>query len=141
MTTWPERAAQARADGWTVVDVLIVIDRVAHREVELRLLRPDTGAALTLTEVAVDDRVPSLASRLPGVAWHEREAAELVGVTFVGQPDPRPLLREAEATPPSPLRRATPLPARVEHPWPGAHDPVGGRRRASSPGVLPEWPA
>jgi NADH:ubiquinone oxidoreductase subunit C len=94
-----------------------------------------------LTEVAVGDRVPSLTPLLPGLAWPEREAAELAGVVFVGHPDPRPLLREAGATPPTPLRRTTPLPARLDQDWPGAHDPAGGRRRPTAPGVLPGWPS
>lgn len=140
MSAWSDRAGAAQTDGWTVVDVLSVIDRGDHREVVLRLMRPDTGDALTLTEVAIDDRVPSLATQMPGLAWHEREAAELFGVTFVGHPDPRPLLREPGATPPDPLRRTTPLPARVDQPWPGSHDPAGGRRRPSAPGIPPEWP-
>jgi NADH-quinone oxidoreductase subunit C len=36
--------------------------------------------------------VPSVADIWPAAAWHEREAFDLVGVRFVGHPDPRRIL-------------------------------------------------
>lgn len=56
------------------------------------------------------------------------------------------LLRH-DQNPRPPLRKVTPLPARVETPWPGAADPGDdgrqganpSRRRMRSPGVQPEW--
>lgn len=37
-------------------------------------------------------RVPTVTSVWAGANWHEREAAELFGITFVGHPHPEPLL-------------------------------------------------
>ena len=34
----------------------------------------------------------SLADVFPGADWHERETADFLGVTFVGHPNPQPLL-------------------------------------------------
>lgn len=39
-----------------------------------------------------DPVVPSVTSVWMGVDWHERETAELFGITFKGHPDPRRLL-------------------------------------------------
>lgn len=36
--------------------------------------------------------VPSVAQVYPAADWHEREAAEMYGITYVGHPDPRKLL-------------------------------------------------
>jgi NADH-quinone oxidoreductase subunit C len=140
MTGWIERVAAARADGWTVLDLLAVVDRGAQREIVVRLLNAGSGEARTLVEVAEGDRIPSLTPALPAAAWYEREAAEMSGVVFVGHPDARPLLLTGDEESP-PLRRTTPLLRRQEQPWPGEHDPAGGRvrRPVVPPGVLGEW--
>jgi NADH-quinone oxidoreductase subunit C len=39
-----------------------------------------------------DPRIPSIASVWPGANWHERESYDLMGITFVGTPDPRRIL-------------------------------------------------
>ena len=70
---------------------------------------PINGTPLIVTLQVVaskpDPQVPSLAARIPSAAWIEREMAEMLGVEFVGHPDPRPLLK-AEAFPDIyPLRR------------------------------------
>lgn len=79
----------------------------------------------------------SVTSVLPAAAWHEREIHEMFGVEVRGHPDLRPLLLHGIDGPP-PLRKDTPLVARVETPWPGASDDAG-RRRVTVPGVPPEW--
>lgn len=83
----------------------------------------------------VSRRSGSLASlcRLwPGADWHERETAEMFGITFTGHPNPRPLL-----LPPGfeghPLRKEFLLGARVGKPWPGAVDPADAGRRPARP--------
>ena len=74
---------------------------------------------------------------LPAAAWHEREIHEMFGVDVIGHPDLRPLLLHDVPGPP-PLRKDTPLVARVETPWPG--EPEGGTgRRVTVPGVPAEW--
>ncbi|MDQ1248191.1 MAG: NADH-quinone oxidoreductase subunit [Actinomycetota bacterium] len=114
-----------------------------------------TGQASVVvrTKVAQDVSLPSVRDVFAAAAWHEREAAEFLGITFTGG-DPRPLLladpadagiadpaESADAGPPSapPLRRRTPLPTRLTTPWPGA-SPDSGRRSPRVPGVHPNWP-
>ena len=41
----------------------------------------------------------------PTADWHEREAAEMLGITFLGHPDPRPLLLDDDVDE-HPLRRS-----------------------------------
>ena len=89
----------------------------------------------------------SLVGVYPGASWHEREVHEMFGVTFAGNPDLRPLLTTGDAG--HPLRRTTPLPARVATPWPGAVEPsdrpagdrvaARPRSRPGPPGVPSEW--
>ena len=59
--------------------------------------------------------VASLTPVWPGLGWWEREAAETWGLTFLGHPDPRPLLG---------IERGL---DRREEPWPGSFDPLGRR--------------
>lgn len=62
--------------------------------------------------------VPSLCSVWAGCNWHEREAFDLVGITFAGHPDMRRILMWDEY-PYHPLRKDFPLAgAEVPHPDP-----------------------
>jgi len=36
--------------------------------------------------------IDSVVAVWPGASWHERETAEMFGITFTGHPDPRKLL-------------------------------------------------
>ena len=68
------------------------------------------GHALQIT---VPAPIPSLAissitGLYPAANWHEREAAEMVGLVFTGHPDPRNLLLEEDLRI-HPLRKAHPL--------------------------------
>lgn len=61
--------------------------------------RPGSDGALPDTFVtvvaAVDPgrpELPSISGQLPNANWHEREAQDLFGITFVGHPDPRSLV-------------------------------------------------
>jgi NADH-quinone oxidoreductase subunit C len=70
--------------------------------------------------------VPTLTGVYPGVDWHERETAEMFGITFDGHPNPVPLLLpDAVVTSdrPHPLRKEVVLAAREERPWPGEVEP------------------
>jgi NADH-quinone oxidoreductase subunit C len=110
------------------VDVvaLVVRDPAAGAPMARLLLR---------TRLVGDTPLPSLTGLAPSATWHEREIAELMGVTVTGfaedTPDgpataPRPLLTAGWPEPPAvpPLRRAASLPARAARPWPGAREPV-----------------
>jgi NADH-quinone oxidoreductase subunit C len=70
------------------------------------------------TIVSQDDaRVPSVTSIWRGADWHEREAAEMFGLTFEGHPNPVPLLLPDDMTDHHPLRKDNPL-ADIEE-WQG----------------------
>jgi NADH-quinone oxidoreductase subunit C len=71
-------------------------------------------------ECAADDpRCPTLREVWPGADWHEREAAELFGVTFDGHPHLVKLLLP-EQFEGHPLRKDFALMTREAKPWPGA---------------------
>lgn len=142
---WTAALAQARERGLTYLSQLTAIDRIEEIEVVVHLSTPD-AAEQVLLSTSVPARAPRLPSAVPvypGADWHEREAAEMLGVKFTGHPDPRPLLLRVPAARP-PLRRTTPLTARMDAPWPGATDPEASGRRSSRrparpPGVLDSW--
>lgn len=151
---WHATCADVVAGGAGMLDVLAGVDDPAGGciHVVAHLVDVDARARwLVHTRVPRDQpELDSLVDLLAGAAWHEREAAEMLGVTFTGNPDLRPLLTTGDMG--HPLRRTTPLPARVTTPWPGGFDPsdrpaVGSTGRAASrprsrpgpPGVPAEW--
>ena len=140
--TWHDTVAHHVAEGFDRLDLLTAVDRPASGEIEIvihLLRRPDMGGLDEIWGHTTLDRgapvLESITDVLPAAAWHEREIHEMFGVEVSGHPDLRPLLLHDVAGPP-PLRKDTPLAARVETPWPGA-DSSG--RRAKVPGVPPEW--
>jgi NADH-quinone oxidoreductase subunit C len=69
----------------------------------------------------------------PGADWHEREAWEMFGISFVGHPGLRKLYLPGDFEG-HPLRKDFPLLARLIKPWPGIVDvePMPGRDGAST---------
>lgn len=148
---WYARSAELAAGGATMFDMLTAVDDPGAGSIQVvaHVLDVEQGARhLTWTSVNRDD--PVLASMIelyPGAAWHEREVHEMFGVRFTGNPDLSPLLTTGDMG--FPLRRTSPLPARMATVWPGAVEPsdrpVGGRvaarprSRPGPPGVPPEW--
>lgn len=60
---------------------------------------------LVITDLK-DPKAPSIAPVVKGAEWIEREMSELLGITFVGHPQPERLLtRDHPKTPHLPLRR------------------------------------
>jgi NADH:ubiquinone oxidoreductase subunit C len=100
--------------------------------------------ALVSTRLPPED--PSIESATPvfrGAAWHERETAEMFGITIVGREYP-PRLLLAEEFEGHPLRKDFVLTARVSKSWPGAKEPgesgSPSRRKMQPPGVPdPAW--
>ena len=141
---WRAAAEQAVTDGFVFFEWLGVVDEIGRADVlrvvvVLRSLdRPADTVRLT-TSVPRDGGVlESLRTVFAGAAWHEREAAEMFGLTFSGG-DPRRLLLgpEFEGTP---LRKDEVLGARTALAWPGAKEPgesvaAPSRRRMVPPGV------
>jgi NADH-quinone oxidoreductase subunit C len=144
---WLEAVAGALADGFDYFDWLSVVDTDDGRlTVVLHLWSLAGREHAFLRTTTEDGLVPSIAMLLPGAGWHEREAAEMFGLTFDGSPDPRPLLLP-DGFDGHPLRKDFPLASRGLVDWPGTHEPTEhgpaarppGRRRPTAVGV-PDWP-
>lgn len=120
----------AEPPGYQVVCHLY--SRSARHHVFLRTLAP-----------AGDPAVPTLTGVFAGADWHERETAEMFGISFPGHPDPVPLLLP-DGFAGHPLRKEFALAARAAKDWPGAREPgeshgsAPPRRRMRPPGV-PDW--
>lgn len=73
---------------------LLGVDRGDSLEVIYLPYSLETGAKITIkVPLSKEDTItPSLYSVWAGCDWHERETAELFGITFEGHPDPRKLL-------------------------------------------------
>lgn len=65
--------------------------------------------------------IESVADVYPGANWHEREAAEMFGIDFVGHPDLTKLYLP-DSFEGYPLRKDFPLLSREVKPWPGKVD-------------------
>lgn len=85
--------------------------------------RPGTDLRLLLKADLPDDdpRIGTWIHTYAGAAWHEREAHEMFGITFEGNPDLRHIYLPTEFEG-HPLRKEFPLLARVVKPWPGIVD-------------------
>ncbi|MBM3687387.1 MAG: NADH-quinone oxidoreductase subunit C [Actinobacteria bacterium] len=123
---WADAVAQRVAAGFDRLDLLTAVDRPASGEIEIVIhlvRRPEAGGLEDVWGHTLLDRaapmLESVTGLLPAAAWHEREIHEMFGVQVSGHPDLRPLLLLDVASPP-PLRKDTPLVARVDTPWPGA---------------------
>jgi NADH-quinone oxidoreductase subunit C len=109
----PDRSAAVPglAGGETRLQVLA---SVAHPGTDLRVILK--------ADVPDDDpRIASWTHVYSGAAWHEREAWEMFGITFEGNPDLRHLYLPTGFEG-HPLRKEFPLLARVVKPWPGIVD-------------------
>lgn len=142
---WLASIGELLAAGHTYFDFLAATDLGdGSSEVVVHLMCPDASGRV-LAKTVVDDgtELASLVELYPAAAWHEREAHEFVGIDFAGHPDLRPLLLAPTSR--EPLRRSTPLAARLGTTWPGLADPgvdpdSPGRRRARQvPGVSRDW--
>jgi len=65
--------------------------------------------------------IPTWTEHYPGADWHEREAWEMFGITFIGHPGLRPLYLPGDFEG-HPMRKDFPLLARLVKPWPGIVD-------------------
>lgn len=77
---------------------------------------------LLSTDLPKDEpTLDSLISVYAGANWHEREAAEMFGITFAGHPDLTHLYLP-DSFEGHPLRKSYPLLSREVKPWPGKVD-------------------
>lgn len=141
---WREAVSAALAEGFTFFEWLGVVDEVGRADVlrvvvVLRHLDRPAEIRRLSTEVPRDGgALDSLRELVAGAGWHEREAAEMFGLTFVGG-DARRLLLGPEFEG-APLRKDAVLGARTALAWPGAKEPgesaaSPSRRRMVPPGV------
>ena len=126
--SWADTVAAARALGLTFFDFLSAVDEPDGVRVVCHLVRPEPfGHVVLRTALDAGCAVASVATVYDGAAWHERETAEMFGVTFLdgdGKPIPMaPLLLPPGFTD-HPLRKGYALQARVETPWPGEKEPT-----------------
>lgn len=136
---WLATCASFAERGSSTVDWLTAIDREDGLEVVACLVNPGTSDCVLVSSRVEGDspRIPSLALIFPGADWHERETAEMFGIEFTGRASTEPLLLKPSGE--TPLRKSSPLDARVQTPWPGAEPGSGRRRRKLPPGVRAEW--
>jgi NADH-quinone oxidoreductase subunit C len=66
------------------------------------------GLTLCTSLPRADARIATLVDLIPGAAFYEREVGEMLGVTFEGHPDPRPLLLPDDWDGGAPLRKEEP---------------------------------
>jgi NADH-quinone oxidoreductase subunit C len=125
--SWLAAVTAARDDGYRFFDWLGAEDLVGRQDallVVLALRRLDRPADVLLLGAELDreaSRLDSIRTLFAGAAWHEREAAELFGVEFVGGQPGRLLL--APGFTGTPLRKDEVLAARSALAWPGAKEP------------------
>lgn len=120
------------------LDWLTAVDRGDGLQVLAHLVDPTQRRyVIVRTQVPAETpRIGSLTGHLPGADWHERETAEMFGITFEGGSTAALLLRTQVSSPP--LRKSSPLTERVTTPWPGQEE-KSRRRPKLPPGVRPEW--
>ena len=95
---------------------LAVVEYPEHFQVAYMLSSTSKGhKAILKANAPKDDPVfPTVTGVWRGADWHEREGAELFGVTFSGHPDPRHLLLFDEFDGKYPLRKDYPFEEVVE---------------------------
>lgn len=145
---WVLAATAARDHGgFTFLDFLSAVDESDAMRVVCHLVSPAPFQHLMLRCLLAADR-PTLASLAPlyaGARWHERETAEMFGISFLDEAGavlPSPPLLLADGAAHHPLRKSFLLQPRLERPWPGAKEPgesdgdvSSSRRRLRPPGV------
>lgn len=141
---WTTAVESALAEGYRWFDFLDCVDEIGRAD-EFRLVlrlvdREQSGLPGITVQTSVSraaPELPTLRHLIAGASWHEREIAEMFGVTFVGGDPANLLLRPGFGG--HPLRKDDVLGARAVRPWPGAKEPGGeaaaGRRRMVPPGV------
>jgi NADH-quinone oxidoreductase subunit C len=141
---WLAAVEKLKADGFAYFDWLGCVDEIGRQDcfrvvLVVRNLAQGAEARVLNCLLARDDpRIDTLSGVFAGAAWHEREAAELFGLEFIGGERRRLLLNpDFEGTP---LRKDEVLAARTGMNWPGAKEPgesdfSPSRRRLVPPGV------
>ncbi|HET7725261.1 MAG TPA: NADH-quinone oxidoreductase subunit C [Propionibacteriaceae bacterium] len=148
--SWYDEVAALYADPLLAFDWLSACDEIGQADelrVVLRLDRLDGSGVRLETRVPRDEPLlRSVRDLVAGAEWHERETAELYGVTFLspdGTPLPsRPLLLPGPGQPGHPggwpLRKDYVLAARAVTPWPADAGGAEDARRRQAPAGVPD---
>ena len=144
---WRHAVTAARERGWTFLDFLSAVDEPEGFRVVCHLVATDPFGHLAVRTLLPRESpaVASVAEEHAGAGWHERETAEMFGITVLDSGD-QPLDLAGLLLPPEfeghPLRKDHWLVARQEKRWPGAKEPgesdrdaTPSRRRLRPPGV------
>jgi len=142
---WASAANAARTAGLHYFDFLTAYVHDDQCDVLAHLCAPDVVDGIFIrTHVPATGSLATLTPTYPGANWHERETAEMFGLTFDGHPNPEHLLLPNDFQG-HPLMKSYALSPRVSQPWPGEVEPVDSnakpraRRKSLAPGVLAEW--
>ena len=146
---WHEVAMHLHRSGAHVWEWLSAADLPEGLVIAVHVRSGEVGDAgvIVTAHAPADGPMSSLADIWLGASWHERETAEMFGITFTTGPS-APLLLAGHDVSDPPLRRRTPLARRVSTPWPGRHEPGESddatatrtrRRPVLPPGVQQEW--
>ena len=126
---WLSSVRTARASlGCEFFDFLTAVDEPTGLQVVCHLvsLRPFDHVVLRTVLPHGDPVVASVGSVYDGAGWHERETAEMFGITFLdpsGDPLDLPPLLLPLGYRGHPLRKDHLLEARLDRPWPGDKGP------------------
>lgn len=131
-TAWHDSAMALRDHGAVIFEWLSAVDRGDHIDVALHVRNASEAVILI---ASTNEAIATVTDVWAGAAWHERETAEMFGITFSGHNTARLLLADLPEVH-APLKRSFALTARVNKEWP-ASDSL--RRGQLPPGVNPEW--
>ena len=140
---WLAAVESLKANGFDYFDWLGCVDEIGRQDclrvvlVVRNVVQDAEPRMLSCSLPRSAPRIDSVSGAFAGAAWHEREAAELFGIEFIGGERRRLLLNpEFEGTP---LRKDEVLAARAGMNWPGAKEPgesdFSPGRRLAPPGV------
>jgi NADH-quinone oxidoreductase subunit C len=144
LADWLGTATRHHAEGCVMFDWLGVEDAGRpgasgqRHAVFLHVIDPRTREGVMLrTELGETDSLPSVAHLWKGARWHEREAAEMFGITVEAESEHLLLPDSFEG---HPLRKDFVLASRVVRPWPGRpRTRRGQHERPESSSHRPAW--
>ena len=138
-SAWVTKAQELKSAGYVRCEWLTATHNgEANFDITLFVATEDL-VKKTLVSTSIVELVDSLIVVYPAAAFHEREVAQMFGVSFTGH-ETSQLAFETKFSG-FPLRRDFALETRAQTAWPGAVDPeVSARRRQSlPPGVFETW--
>lgn len=133
---WVSIHAQLRNEGCTTFEYLTAVHNSGEEFIVVSHLNGSTECVVRT--VIADARIASLSEFFTVAGFHERETAQMFGITFVELADTSPAF---EGVVSGALRKDFALTDRMAVEWPGAVEPDANARRRPSlpPGVFEQW--